>query len=159
MSSLQIQTSDVYREWNGFITYGGGNEYVDANERYYKETFNLLNVLEIFSADESSSDHRKYVTSSSQLPLRQFTLLEMKNMRWDEIPYYREHGGGISSCSHGNPTIPWNLIITSNYRQIWRLDCPVSLILSSIVGGVYEQNSTVNKCLCRWLDSWKGDHC
>ena len=32
-----------------------------------EETFNLLNGLEIFSADESSSDHKTYVTSSSQL--------------------------------------------------------------------------------------------
>ena len=65
-----------------FITYGGGNEYVDADERWCKETFNLFNALEIFSADKSSSNHKKYVTSflSSQ-PLRQFTLLEMRNVR------------------------------------------------------------------------------
>ena len=25
--------------------------------------------------------------------------------------------------------------------------------------GVYEQNSVVNSCPCRWLDSQKGDHC
>ena len=39
--------------------------------------------------------------------------------------------------------------ITSNCRQIWHLDQPMSLIVSSIVGGVNEQNSIVNKCLCK----------
>ena len=42
-----------------------------------------------------------------------------------------------------------SLTITSNCRQIWRPDQPMSLIVSSIVGGVNEQNSIVNKCLRR----------
>ena len=46
--------------------------------------------------------------------------------------------------------------ITSNCRQIWR---PMSLIVSSIVGGVNEYDSIVNKCRCRWLDIRKDDHC
>ena len=40
-------------------------------------------------------------------------------------------------------------IITSDYRQIWRPDQPMSLIVSSIVGDVNEQDSIVNKCLWR----------
>ena len=39
--------------------------------------------------------------------------------------------------------------ITSNYRQIWLADFPMILIVSSIVGDVYEQNNIVNTCLCR----------
>ena len=34
----------------------------------------------------------------------------------------------------------------------------MNLIVSSIVGGVNEQNSVVNKCLCRWLLHQKGDY-
>ena len=47
--------------------------------------------------------------------------------------------------------VPVDLIvnITGNCRQIWRPDQPMSLFVSSIVGGVIEQNSIVNKCLRR----------
>ena len=38
--------------------------------------------------------------------------------------------------------------ITSNYRQIWRPNWSMSLIVSSILGGVNEQISIVLKCLC-----------
>ena len=40
-------------------------------------------------------------------------------------------------------------IITSNCRQIWRPYQPMSLIVSGIVGDVNEEDSIVNKCLCR----------
>ena len=42
-------------------------------------------------------------------------------------------------------------IITSNCLQIWRPNQPMSLIVSSIVGGVNEQNSIVNTPKCRQL--------
>ena len=35
----------------------------------------------------------------------------------------------------------------------------MNLIVSSIVGDVNEQISIMNKCLRRWLDGRKGDHC
>ena len=42
-------------------------------------------------------------------------------------------------------------VITSNCRQIWCSDQPVSLIVSSIVGSVNEQNSIViNVCAEDW---------
>ena len=47
--------------------------------------------------------------------------------------------------------------ITSFYRQIWRPDQPMNMIVWGIVGGVNDQNSTVNKCLCRWFGSRKCD--
>ena len=37
--------------------------------------------------------------------------------------------------------------ITSNCQKIWRLGQPMSLIVSSIVKAVNEQNGIVNKCL------------
>ena len=47
------------------------------------------------------------------------------------------------------------IYITSNCRQIWRPDQPMSLIVSSILGGVNEQNSIVNKCI--WTDDWTAE--
>ena len=35
---------------------------------------------------------------------------------------------------------------------------PMSLIVSSIIGDVKEQNSSVNKCLRKWLDSRNVDN-
>ena len=43
-------------------------------------------------------------------------------------------------------------VITSNYPQIWRPNYPMSLIVSSIVGGDNDQNSIVNKWRCTSLD-------
>ena len=34
-------------------------------------------------------------------------------------------------------------------KYIWRADWPMRLIVSSIIGGVNEQNNIVNKCRCR----------
>ena len=74
-------------------------------------------------------------------------------------------GSALNNCSQrqNNPFLvicqnsPWEWkkmwsreSISSNYRQIWHSDYPMSLLASSIVGGVKEQNSIVDKCLCRW---------
>ena len=47
------------------------------------------------------------------------------------------------------PVTTLYLHITSNYRQIWRPDYPMGLFVSSIDEDINEQNSNVNKCLCR----------
>ena len=41
------------------------------------------------------------------------------------------------------------MLITGNCRQIWHLNQPMNLIVSSIVGGVNEQNSIVNLKMIR----------
>ena len=43
------------------------------------------------------------------------------------------------------------MCITSNCRQIWHPNQTLNLIVSSIVGGVNEQNSIVYKCCA---DDW-----
>ena len=74
--------------------------------------------------------------------IRQLTLSTVKSHKFKDLH--------LTLTFRPDITREWAVII-SNYRQIYKY--------TRIVGGVNEQNSIANKCLCRWLDSRKSDHC
>ena len=52
-------------------------------------------------------------------------------------------------CLKNKITISYKVIPLTLLEIIAKYGIPMNLIVSTIVGGVYEQNSIVNKCLCR----------